>query len=98
MVNIKKNSRVEYLDQVISSPAATVSCGRAPGPGLKKLKHITKFERSGGQLARAHSPHYVVATTHDLMGWPFFDKKEASSWAASNIKEYFEIHKDWFVE
>ena len=63
-----------------------------------KLKHVTKFERSGSQRSRAHSPHYVVATTHDLMGWPFFDKKEASSWAASNIKEYFEIHKDWFVE
>ena len=97
MVNIKKFPR-EYTDQVISNSSATALAQRAPGPGLKKLKHITKFERSGGQLARAHSLHYVIVTERGLEGVPFFDKKEASSWAASNIKEYFEIHKDWFVE
>ena len=32
------------------------------------------------------------------MGAPFFNKKEAQDWAAANVKEYFEIHKDYFVE
>ena len=63
-----------------------------------KLKHVTKFERSGRQRNRAHSPHYVIATKQDLMGAPFFNKKEAQDWAAANVKEYFEIHKDYFVE
>ena len=62
------------------------------------LKHITKFERSGCQRDRSHSPHYVIATKQDLVGTPFFDKKEAQKWATQNVKEYFEIHKDYFVE
>ena len=63
-----------------------------------KLKHITKFERSGRQRDRAHSPHYVIITKQDLVGRPFFDKKEAQDWATQHIKEYFEIHKDYFIE
>ena len=63
-----------------------------------KLKHITKFERSGRQRDRAHSPHYVIVTKQDLVSRPFFDKKEAQDWATQHIKEYFEIHKDYFVE
>ena len=36
MVNIKKNSRVEYLDQVISANKRDGGMKvRAPGPGLK---------------------------------------------------------------
>ena len=36
MVNTKKNSHVEYLDQVISNPEARTASERAPGPGLKR--------------------------------------------------------------
>ena len=35
MVNTKKNSHVEYLDQVISPMKLSHSEERAPGPGLK---------------------------------------------------------------
>jgi len=36
MVNTKKNSRVEYLDQVISNSSLREHAARAPGPGLKR--------------------------------------------------------------
>ena len=46
MVNIKKNSRVEYLDQVISIMGSAYGVQeRAPGPGLK-LQALTKLANS----------------------------------------------------
>ena len=35
MVNTRKNSHVEYLDQVISAKISTEAAPRAPDPGLK---------------------------------------------------------------
>ena len=65
---------------------------------MKHLKHMTKFVRSGSQRNRSHSPHFVVVTKHDLISQTFFDKKEAVDWASKNVEEYYEIHKDYFVE
>ena len=65
---------------------------------MKHLKHMTKFVRSGSQRNRSHSPHFVVVTKHDLISQTFFDKKEALDWASKNVEEYYEIHKDYFVE
>ena len=65
---------------------------------MKQLKHMTKFVRSGSQRNRSHSPHFVVVTKHDLISQTFFDKKEAVDWASKNLEEYYEIHKDYFVE
>jgi len=46
MVNTKKNSRVEYLDQVISIMGSAYGVQeRAPGPGLK-LQALTKLANS----------------------------------------------------
>jgi len=42
MVNTKKNSHVEYLDQVISNSGATAPAQRAPGPGLTTLSKLIK--------------------------------------------------------
>ena len=66
-----------------------------------KLKHVTKFERSGRQRNRAHSPHYVIITKKGFIQCPWglvWFKKEAEKYAKENIKEYYEIHKDYFVE
>ena len=65
---------------------------------MKHLKHMTKFVRSGSQRNRSHSPHFVVVTKHNLISQTFFDKKEAVDWASKNVEEYYEIHKDYFVE
>ena len=65
---------------------------------MKHLKHMTKFVRSGSQRNRSHSPHFVVVTKYDLINQTFFDKKEAVDWASKNVEEYYEIHKDYFVE
>ena len=65
---------------------------------MKELKHMTKFVRSGSQRNRSHSPHFVVVTKYDLINQTFFDKKEAVDWASKNVEEYYEIHKDYFVE
>ena len=65
---------------------------------MKHLKHMTKFVRSGSQRNRSHSPHIVVVTKYDLINQTFFDKKEAVDWASKNVEEYYEIHKDYFVE
>ena len=47
MVNTKKNSRVEYLDQVISCGIRRrPSSGRAPGPGLKPQAASRKRQAS----------------------------------------------------
>jgi len=37
-------------------------------------------------------------TKQDLISQTFFDKKEAVDWASKNVEEYYEIHKDYFVE
>ena len=65
---------------------------------MKELKHMTKFVRSGSQRNRSHSPHFVVVTKNDLINQTFFDKKDAVDWASKNVEEYYEIHKDYFVE
>jgi hypothetical protein len=65
---------------------------------MKQLKHMTKFVRSGSQKNRSHSPHFVIATKQDLVGQAFFNKKDAIDWASKNINQYYEIHKDYFVE
>ena len=65
---------------------------------MEQLKHRTKFVRTGSQKNRAHSPHFVVVTKQDLISQTFFDKKEAVDWASKNVEEYYEIHKDYFVE
>ena len=65
---------------------------------MKHLKHMTKFVRSGSQRNRSHSPHFVVVTKNDLINQTFFDKKDAVDWASKNVAEYYEIHKDYFVE
>jgi len=65
---------------------------------MKHLKHMTKFVRSGSQRNRSHSPHFVVVTKNDLINQTFFDKKDAVDWASKNVEEYYEIHKDYFVE
>jgi len=44
MVNTKKNSRVEYLDQVISIMGSAYGVQeRAPGPGLKQQASSAKL-------------------------------------------------------
>jgi len=65
---------------------------------MKQLKHMTKFVRSGSQKNRSHGPHFVIATKQDLVGQAFFNKKDAIDWASKNINQYYEIHKDYFVE
>ena len=68
---------------------------------MNKFKAMTKFERTGCQKDRSHTPHWVVITKKGIVS-PYFQnwtsKKDVSDWANKNLNEYYEIHKDWFVE
>jgi len=59
MVNIKKNSRVEYLDQVISIMGSAYGVQeRAPGPGIKLQASSAKlFEHQAASNKRQASSH-----------------------------------------
>jgi hypothetical protein len=67
-----------------------------------KYKQATKFMRSGCQVDRSHTPHYVIITNKGFIDCPFglffVSKKEAKEYASKNVNEYYEIHKDYFVE
>ena len=69
---------------------------------MSKYKQATKFERSGCQKDRSHTPHWVIITKNGFVHCPFglmwVSKKEAKEYANKNINEYYEIHKDYFVE
>ena len=69
---------------------------------MNNLKNATKFERSGCQKNRSHTPHYVIITEKGFIDCPFglffISKKEAEEYASKNVNQYYEIHKDWFVE
>ena len=68
---------------------------------MNKFKSMTKFERSGSQKDRSHTPHWVIITKKGFVQCPLglvWFKKEAEEYAKENIKEYYEIHKDRFVE
>jgi len=69
---------------------------------MNKFKPMTKFERSGCQKDRSHTPHYVIINEKGFVDCPYglmwISKKEARKYANKNINEYYEIHKDWFVE
>ena len=69
---------------------------------MSKYKQATKFERSGCQKDRSHTPHWVIITKNGFVDCPFglmwVSKKEAKEYTNKNINEYYEIHKDYFVE
>ena len=69
---------------------------------MNKYKQATKFERIGCQKDRSHTPHWVIITKNGFVDCPFglmwVSKKEAKEYANKNINEYYEIHKDYFVE
>ena len=57
MVNTKKNSRVEYLDQVISCGIRRrPSSGRAPGPGPKLQAASRKPQASRAASSKPQAP------------------------------------------
>ena len=67
---------------------------------MNKFKAMTKFERTGCQKDRSHTPHWVVITKKGNVSCIFKIglQKDFSDWANKNLNEYYEIHKDWFVE
>jgi hypothetical protein len=68
MVNTRKNSRVEYLDQVISCGIRRrPSSGRAPGPGLKPQASSSKPQATETQAASDKQQ----ATSYKLQAGPF---------------------------
>jgi hypothetical protein len=69
---------------------------------MNKFKAMTKFERTGCQKNRSHTPHWVLITKNGFINCPWglmwISKKEVEEYAKNNINEYYEIHKDYFVE
>jgi len=69
---------------------------------MNKYEQATKFIRSGCKIDRSHTPHYVIITDKGFIDCPFglffISKKEAKEYANKNVNEYYEIHKDYFVE
>mgnify|MGYP003626352068 FL=1 len=69
---------------------------------MNKYKQATKFMRSGCQKDKSHTPHYVIITDKGFIQCPFglffISKKEAKEYANENVNNYYEIHKDYFVE
>ncbi len=69
---------------------------------INKYKQATKFIRSGFKINKAHTPHYVIITDKGFIKCPFglffISKNEAKEYANKNVNDYYEIHKDYFVE
>ena len=77
------SSPLNKSDQVISSPAATVSCGRAPGPGLKLQASRSRDQGSSFKLQAASLQHLELDRSL-IQGYSRIKKKEKRTYAKLN--------------